>query len=128
VVENVQRIPLQRIGDCVVASLQGDTDEATLHRFRADLLAFLGSDVASGVLLDLSGVEVMDTAEFSLLEQILAMVKVMGSRPVIAGLRPGVVSALVDLGVDGRALETALNIDDALERLGESARPTRPPK
>ena len=45
------------------------------------------------------------------------MAAVMGTRPVLCGLRPGVVSALVDLDVDVRGLETCRDLDAAVERL-----------
>jgi rsbT antagonist protein RsbS len=115
--QDVTRIPLQRARDCVVASLQVDLDESILARFQADLLEFLARGAASGVLLDMSGVDVLDADEFRGLKRIMNMVAVMGSRPILAGLKPGVVSALVSMGLSGDRLETALNLDDAFARL-----------
>jgi rsbT antagonist protein RsbS len=123
--QDVTRIPLQRARDCVVASLQVDLDEAILARFQVDLLAFLARGAASGVLLDLSGVDVLDADEFRALKRIMDMVAVMGSRPILAGLKPGVVSALISMGVSGDGLETALNLDDAFARLEGNPEPPR---
>jgi hypothetical protein len=48
------------------------------------------------------------------------MAAVMGARPIIAGLRPGVVSALVQLGADADDVEAALNLDEAFRLLESS--------
>jgi rsbT antagonist protein RsbS len=101
-----------------VASLQVDLDEAILSRFQADLLDFLArGGAASGVLLDVSGVDVLDAHEFLALRRIADMVAVMGSRPILAGLKPGVVSGLISMGLTGDGLETVLNLDDAFARI-----------
>ena len=43
-------------------------------------------------------------------------VALMGARTVLAGLRPGVVSALVDLGADIDGIDAAMDVDDALRK------------
>ncbi len=97
--------------------------EALLHRFQEDLLARLRTSGAGGVVLDLSGVDVIDAHDFEHLRRTAAMAAVMGTRPVLCGLRPGVVSALVDLDVDVRGLETSRDLDAALERLAAGNMP-----
>jgi anti-anti-sigma regulatory factor len=88
-----------------------------MARFRDDLLNFVQESKAIGVILDLSGVEVMDAHDFGSITQITDMVRVMGSQVMLAGLRPGVVSALVNLGVNTDRIQAAMNLDDAFERL-----------
>ncbi len=91
--------------------------EALLHRFQEDLLARIRTSGAGGLVLDLSGVDVIDAHDFEHLRRTAAMAAVMGTRHVLCGLRPGVVSALVDLDVDVRGLETSRDLDAALEQL-----------
>ena len=134
------RIPLRLSQGCVVASIQTDLEESVLRRLREDLLGMLASSKASGVILDLSGVEVMDGREFDELRRTMAMAAIMGARTVITGLRPGVVSSLVDLGADIDGVVAALNIDDGFEllsgfreprelgELGELDEPQREPR
>ena len=54
------RIPLQLSQNPVVASIQIDLNEEILHQFRRDLLEKLHATGARGVILDVSGVEVME--------------------------------------------------------------------
>ncbi len=110
---NVTRIPLQVSRDCVVASIQVDLSEDVLDRFRTDLLELIGSSGATGVILDLSGVEVMDYADFEALRQTIFMAGLMGAVTVLSGLRAGVVSSLVELEADTEDIVAALDLDDA---------------
>ena len=118
----IDRIPLQLIQGCLVASIQVDLTDQVLSHFRQDLLARIGSTHVHGVALDVSGVEVMDSVDFEMLKSTMIMASVMGASPVIVGLKPGIISALVDMDVDTRDVKAALNLDDALQILNASAR------
>ena len=114
------RIPLQVSRECVVASIQVDLDEAVLRQFRDDLLGLLHQSGLVAVILDVSGVDLMDGEDFRALRKIVAMSELMGSRCIVAGLQPGVVASLVELDVDLDDLETTLNLDAAFAALEAS--------
>jgi rsbT antagonist protein RsbS len=116
----IGRIPLQISRECVVASIQVDLDEAVLRQFRDDLLGLLHQSGLVAVILDVSGVDLMDGEDFRALRKIVAMSELMGSRCIIAGLRPGVVASLVELDVELEDLETTLNLDAAFAALEAS--------
>ena len=117
--EGSGRIPLQTSQGCVVASIQVDLSDEVLARFKEELLELLHRSGARGVILDVSGVEVMDLEDFEALRRAMSMAAVMGARCLLAGLRPGVVSALVDLGADTRGIEGVLNLDEAFRRMDD---------
>lgn len=104
---------------CVVVSIQVELNEETLVRLQNDLMAVVGASGAQGVVLDLGGIEVMDGQEFTALLSTMSMARVMGATPILSGLRPGVVSALVDFDVNLEGLIAARDLDDAFDRLGE---------
>jgi rsbT antagonist protein RsbS len=113
------RIPLQVSRGCVVASIQVDLTEAVLRTFRQDLLELIHSSGSSGVILDVSGVEIMDADDFDAVRRSMAMAELMGARCIVSGLRPGVVSALIDLDVDSEGVDAVLNLDEAFRRMDE---------
>ncbi len=115
----VQRIPLQVVRGCVVASIQIDLTPEVLRQFRMDLLERVQESGANGVILDVSGVDILDLDDFNALRETIKMAEIMGARPILSGLNPGVVSALIDLGVDPEGLNTVLNLDDAFRLLDE---------
>ena len=118
---DVSRVPIQLVRQCVVASIQIEMDPAALDRFRTDLLEALQRTNATGVVLDVSGIEIMDLAEFEALRQTLQMAELMGASTVFSGFRPGVVSSLVEL--DARVCDVAAtsSLDDALDLLDVDA-------
>jgi rsbT antagonist protein RsbS len=118
-VDDSGRIPLQTSQGCVVASIQVDLSEEVLARFKEELLELLHRSGARGVILDVSGVEIMDLEDFEALRRAMSMAAVMGARCLLSGLRPGVVSSLVDLGADTRGIEGVLNLDEAFRRMNE---------
>jgi rsbT antagonist protein RsbS len=69
------------------------------------------------VILDCSAVEIVDVDDFERIRKVVAAAALMGVRTVLAGLRPGVVSALVDLGVDLDGIDAAVDIDDAFRKV-----------
>ncbi len=115
----VQRIPLQVTRGCVVASIQIDLTPEVVKQFRIDLLERVQKSNANGVILDVSGIDILDLDDFNGLRSTLEMAKIMGARPVLSGLKPGVVSALIDLGADSEGVHTVLNLDDAFRLLDE---------
>lgn len=99
--------------DIVVASIQVDLDDEVLARFREELLRRVQETGSRGVILDVSGLETLDSDEFAALRRIMTMISIMGAQAVLAGLRPGVVSALMEAGADTDGLRAAINLDAA---------------
>jgi rsbT antagonist protein RsbS len=107
------RIPLQVSRNCVVASIQIDLSDAILRQLRTDLLGLVASSRSAAVILDLSGVQIIDREDFEGLRQTMSMAAIMGATPVLCGLRPGVVAALVELRADVDGINAAADLDGA---------------
>jgi rsbT antagonist protein RsbS len=107
------RIPLQISRNCIIASIQIDLSDAVLRQFRTELLELIQSSGAHGVILDASGIEVMDYEDFEALHKTMAMARLMGAPSVLAGLQAGVVSSLVELGAETEHIVAAMDLDDA---------------
>lgn len=114
----VSKIPLQVLRGCIVASIQIDLSGEVLRQFQKDLLALLQSTGATGVILEVSGVEILDLEDFNALRRTTQMAAIMGARTIMVGLQPGVVSSLVTLGVDIEEIHGALSFEDAFLRMG----------
>lgn len=112
---DVPRIPLQLSQGCVVASIQIDLTEEVLKQFQQDLLARLHDSGAKGLILDLSGVEVMDIEDFNAINHTLSMASILGAKTILTGFQPGVVSSLVDLNLELDHINATLNLDEAFK-------------
>ena len=118
------RVPMQMSNNCLVASIQIDLTADVLERFREDLLSELHARHARGIILDLSGVEVIDLSDFDNIRSTIAMAKIMGVPTVVCGLRPGVVASLVLLGADTDEIRAARDLDMAFGLLNASVKRT----
>lgn len=114
---DVAQVAMQLSRDVLVASIQVDFDEEVLARFTTDLLDRIHASGARGVILDLTGMDTLDADEFEALRRVMTMAGIMGARSVLVGMRPGIVSSLIDTGVDVDGLLATLDLDDAFRLL-----------
>jgi rsbT antagonist protein RsbS len=112
--EAPSRIVLNRMGGVLVATIQVDITSTQLARFREDLLNRLALERSPSLVLDLSGVSLMDVEEFEGLRKLSRSVAMMGAETWFVGLQPEVVATLVTLGARTSGLRTALDLDGAL--------------
>ncbi len=112
--ESQGRIVVNRMEGVLVATIQVALTSATLTRLREDVLSSLAAQPSPSLLLDLSGLSLMDVEEFEALRQLAKSVWLMGTETWFVGIRPEVVATLVTLGADPNGLRTALDLDAAL--------------
>ena len=118
--QDVPRIATQVTRGIVVASVQTDLNESVLARFQNELLSLIHRIGARGVVFDLSGVDLLDSVEYHGLLRILKMAELLGAKTVISGLKPGIVSSLIDANVDTDGVVATLQTDDAIVLIRES--------
>ncbi|MFO0686707.1 MAG: STAS domain-containing protein [Sandaracinus sp.] len=98
-------------------------------RRAADMVARLLDAVAEGrarhVIIDLTGVEIVDTRTADHLIKLVKKVELVGARCVLTGIRPAVAQTLVDIGVDFGRLTTLRNLKHGLRDALVSARRDR---
>ena len=115
----IAKIPLQISRNCIIASIQIDLSGAVLRQFRTELLELIQASGAHGVILDVSGIEVMDYEDFAVLHKTMTMARLMGASSVLAGLQAGVVSSLVELGAETADIVAAMDLDDAFRVMNQ---------
>lgn len=67
------------------------------------------------IILDISGVGIVDTAVANNLIKITKATKLMGCECTISGLSPAIAQTIVELGIDVGSITTTANLKDALE-------------
>lgn len=117
--DSVPRIPLRVSQGTVVASIQVDVDPDVLSQLQDDLLETVQVSGATGVIIDLSALGILDPGDLDELRATIDMAALLGARTVLAGMRPGMISALMDLNANVDGLDAALTLDNAFDRLKE---------
>jgi rsbT antagonist protein RsbS len=115
----MDRIPVIRIGDILFVSIQVELEDHHAIALQDDLAAEIVRHSARGVLIDISGLEVVDSFVGRLLGTIAATSRILDAATVLVGMRPAVAITLVELGVTLTGVYTALNVDRGIELLRE---------
>lgn len=110
-------VPVLSLDGILIAPVQTELSDEGWVRLREDLLRKVGDRKASGAVLDLSGLELVDSYAGRVLVGIAQALSLRGAHTVIAGLHPDVAFTMVHLGMDLRGIETALDLEDAYVRL-----------
>lgn len=107
----------------LVVTLTRDLTGGVLDRLRTVVLARAQQARATGAVFDVTGLPLMDETEFHGLRQTGSMLRLLGTRPVLAGLQPTVVEVLSLLGAETSGFDaTVANVQDALRVLQEPRR------
>jgi methyl-accepting chemotaxis protein len=114
--------PVTKIWDGVLfAPIVGIVDSKRSLDIMNKALHSIADTRASTLLLDISGVAVVDTAVANHLIKIAKAAVLMGCKTVISGISPSIAQTIAELGIDLGAIQTTSTIETALR--GSIARP-----
>ncbi|MFD7247194.1 STAS domain-containing protein [Streptomyces massasporeus] len=115
-------VPVLQLGDVLLVTLQGELHDGMAEQLQHDITTRISDSRVSGVVIDISGVEIVDSFLGRVLAEIAAGAKLLAARTVLAGMRPAVAITLVELGLTLPGLRTALDVERAMELLGVTTR------
>src|SRR6478736_2304671 len=110
----MSEIPVLRIGDCLLVSIQVDMHDRLAMALQEELTNRIVADRARGVMIDISSLEIVDSFIGRMLNNIAAMSRVLDAVTVVVGMRPAVAITLVELGLSLTGVKTALNVAKGL--------------
>lgn len=109
------KIPILRLKDILLTSIQMDlTDEDALN-FQSDMLQMVNKTDAKGIVIDITALDVVDSYMARMLNETASMVRILGAEVVICGMQPSVALTLVEMGRELIGVSTALNLDQGFE-------------
>jgi rsbT antagonist protein RsbS len=113
----VERIPILKLGECLLVSIQVDMHDRLAMSLQDDLTSRIVSTRAKGVLIDISSLEMVDSFIGRVLGDIAAMSRILDAETVVVGMRPAVAITLVELGLSLNGVRTALNVERGMALL-----------
>jgi rsbT antagonist protein RsbS len=109
------RISVIKVRDTLMVTMPPDPDDATISLLQEKTLTAMEKHESTSLVLDISAVETFDSFFARTVSETAKMVALMGGRTIIAGMRPAVAITATQLGLQLGTLETALNVDRALD-------------
>jgi len=110
-------IPILKLGDVLLVSLSQDLTDSQALAFQSQVLREVKRTDAAGIVIDISGLDVVDSFLARVLAETAGMVKLLGTQAVVCGIQPAVALTLVEMGHDTPSVENALDLDHGMEKI-----------
>jgi rsbT antagonist protein RsbS len=110
----MEQIPILKIGDCLLVSIQVDMHDRLAMALQDGLTNKIIATHARGVMIDIPALEIVDSFIGRMLNNIAAMSRILDAVTVVVGMQPAVAITLVELGLALTGVKTALNVDKGL--------------
>jgi rsbT antagonist protein RsbS len=128
--EPLLRIPIIKLQRTLIVSIQIALSDRVVQQLKDDVTVRIDEWKAKGLVIDVSGVDVMDSYLTRSIRDIGMVAKLMGVETVICGMDPMISMTMVEMGMDLGGVTTKLNLEDSLEFLrrryaSEEERPAR---
>lgn len=111
------KIPIIKMGDFLLVSIQVDMHDRLAMALQDDLTIRVAKERSKGVLIDISSLDVVDSFIGRMLDNIAAMTRALGTETVVVGMQPAVAITIVELGLSLENIYTALNVDKGMALL-----------
>ncbi|MBC8163136.1 MAG: STAS domain-containing protein [Roseiflexaceae bacterium] len=100
--------------DTLIVPMTGAIDSNRASSLTTSVLSWIEERHTRTVILDITGVPVVDTQVAKTLLQIADATRLMGAETVLVGMRPEVAQSLIGLGVELKGLRTAASLQAGL--------------
>jgi rsbT antagonist protein RsbS len=110
-------VPILKQGDFLIGSVQSALTDTDIIEFRNALADQVGKNRSRAVIIDVSGLDIIDSFTARTIQDITNTVKLKGAAAVVVGIQPQVAFAMVQLGLYLDGVTTALDLDEGLALL-----------
>jgi rsbT antagonist protein RsbS len=114
---DLERIPILRMGELLLVTIQVDMQDQMAMRLQDDLTNAISKSGAKGVLIDISALEMVDSFIGRMISDIAGMARILDATTVLVGMQPAVAITLVELGLSLPGIATALNVERGMALL-----------
>ena len=113
----MERIPILRIGEFLLVTIQVDMHDQMALALQDDLTSKIEKTGAKGVLLDISALDMVDSFIGRMISNISALARILSASTVVVGMQPAVAITLVELGLNLPGVLTALDAERGMALL-----------
>ena len=113
----MERVPILRIGKTLLVTIQIDLQDDIVMQLQEDLAEQIVASGATGVIIDITAVEIVDSFIGRMLSAVGSMSRLFDAETVIVGMRPAVAITLVELGLSLPGVRPAINAEKGLHLL-----------
>src|SRR3954466_3119759 len=108
------------MGEFLLVTIQVDMHDRLAMTLQDDLTTRVAETNARGVLIDISGLEIVDSFIGRMIANISGMARILDAETVVVGMQPAVAITLVELGLSLPGVRTALDVEKGMQLLRNS--------
>ncbi|HWB59258.1 MAG TPA: STAS domain-containing protein [Chthoniobacteraceae bacterium] len=116
-----ENISVVKVRNILMVTMPSDPDDSTISALQDKVLSAMERHEAKSIVMDISPVETLDSFFARTVSETAQMVTLMGGRTIIAGMRPAVAITATQIGLTLGNIETALDVDRALDMAAKPA-------
>jgi len=113
-----QHIPIIKLWQLLLVPLQGTMTDTLATQLTTEVLDRIHKEGSSGLVIDITGLWIVDSHLCSVLSHLSTAASLMGARTFISGMKPEIALTLETMGVELKGVKTTLNLEGALYLLG----------
>ncbi len=113
------RLTRMHLGDILVVPIQEELHDTAAEEAGEKIIREADDSNIKGIAIDISALDIVDSFLGRLLQKIAWGLRAMGKEVILVGIQPEVAVALVELGLYLEEIDTAFELDSALEKLRE---------
>ncbi|HEU0029810.1 MAG TPA: STAS domain-containing protein [Kofleriaceae bacterium] len=108
------------MGQTLLVTVQVDMHDQLAVRLLDDLTNMITRTHASGVLIDISALDMVDSFIGRMIADVAATSRILDAQTVVVGMQPAVAITLVELGMSLPGVRTALDVERGMEMLRDA--------
>jgi rsbT antagonist protein RsbS len=112
------RIPIIKLWHLLLVPLQGELTDDLAGQLTNEVLDHIYKLGCSGLVIDITGLWLVDSHLCAVLSQLSSAASLMGARTFISGMKPDIALTLETMGVELKGVSTTLDLESALALLG----------
>ncbi len=123
--KETSRIPIIRLHGNLIIPIQVAMSDRMVQLLKDDVTQRIEQERPAGVVIDVSGINVMDSYISRAIRDLCIMASLMGVRTAISGIDPMIAVTLVEMGIGLEGVQTERDLESALEFLGREVSANR---
>jgi len=117
----MERIPILRMGNCLLVTIQVDMHDQLAMTLQNDLALAIAAHRTTCVLVDISQLEIVDSFIGRMIANTATVGRILGAETVVVGMQPAVAITLVELGLSLPGIHTALDVERGMALVERAA-------
>jgi len=111
------KIPILRLGEVLLTSIQVDLTDEDILQFQHDVLSSIKRHEAQGIVIDITSMEVVDSFMARAINETANMARLLGAEVVVCGIQPSVAMTLVEMGRGLIGVASSFNLEQGLREV-----------